>query len=216
MLVIKVLKSYILTLFKSKCQGDVVFHWKYFPFHVQNKAYNSQITHFFLPVMTSRTQFDFSVIPDVFHFISDSNRPDLSETFTSSHISNNEVYDNIPTVIRRSTRIIKAPVQLNEYVRHFSQLDFPETAHWCNLVSFNHLSSTSHSFIASNVSLTEPHTYEEASTDPRWITAMNSEIKALQTNDTWVMAPLHAGKKPIGCKWVYKIKLKADWDCRKV
>ena len=39
---------------------------------------------------------------------------------------------------------------------------------------------------------------------------MKAEIDALQANHTWVMCKLPLGKVPIGCKWVYKIKLKAD------
>ena len=39
---------------------------------------------------------------------------------------------------------------------------------------------------------------------------MQAEINALQANNTWVMTPLHPGKVPIGCKWVFKIKLKLD------
>ena len=39
---------------------------------------------------------------------------------------------------------------------------------------------------------------------------MKVEIDALQANKTWVMTKLPPGKVPIGCKWVYKIKLKAD------
>ena len=39
---------------------------------------------------------------------------------------------------------------------------------------------------------------------------MKAEIDALQANHTWVMCKLPPGKVPIGCKRVYKIKLKAD------
>ena len=39
---------------------------------------------------------------------------------------------------------------------------------------------------------------------------MQAEINALQANHTWVMTPLPHGKVPIGCKWVFKIKLKSD------
>ena len=39
---------------------------------------------------------------------------------------------------------------------------------------------------------------------------MDKEIKALVDNDTWEIMPLPAGKKPVGCKWVYKAKHKAD------
>ena len=39
---------------------------------------------------------------------------------------------------------------------------------------------------------------------------MNKEISALQENQTWEVVSLPANKKPIGCKWVYKVKYKAD------
>ena len=41
---------------------------------------------------------------------------------------------------------------------------------------------------------------------------MQSEIKALQDNHTWDLVPLPKCKVPIGCKWVYKVKLKANGD----
>lgn len=35
---------------------------------------------------------------------------------------------------------------------------------------------------------------------------MNSEITALEENDTWSLVPLPVGHHPIGCRWVFKIK----------
>jgi len=39
---------------------------------------------------------------------------------------------------------------------------------------------------------------------------MNSELDALDKNDTWTIVDLPPNIKPIGSKWVYKIKHKAD------
>ena len=39
---------------------------------------------------------------------------------------------------------------------------------------------------------------------------MNLEIQALTDNHTWGIVDLPAGKHPIGCRWVYKVKYKAD------
>ena len=38
---------------------------------------------------------------------------------------------------------------------------------------------------------------------------MDKEIQALNDNQTWDLVDLPPNKKPIGNKWVYKIKLKA-------
>ena len=35
---------------------------------------------------------------------------------------------------------------------------------------------------------------------------MDDEIKAIKKNDTWKLTALPKGHKPIGVKWVYKIK----------
>lgn len=39
---------------------------------------------------------------------------------------------------------------------------------------------------------------------------MQAELDALMHNDTWTLVPLPTGHKPIGCKWVYKIKYHSD------
>lgn len=39
---------------------------------------------------------------------------------------------------------------------------------------------------------------------------MTKELNALDANHTWDVVDLPKGKKPIGPKWVFKIKLKAN------
>ena len=40
----------------------------------------------------------------------------------------------------------------------------------------------------------------------KWIDAMNEEYKYMQDSQVWDFVLLPKGKKPIGCKWIFKIK----------
>ena len=39
---------------------------------------------------------------------------------------------------------------------------------------------------------------------------MNEELDALHKNNTWDMVDLRPGQSVVGCRWVFKIKTKAD------
>jgi hypothetical protein len=56
----------------------------------------------------------------------------------------------------------------------------------------------------------EPTSVEAALDDPQWVAAMDSEHEALLCNRTWKLVPRPKGRNVIGCKWVYKVKRKAD------
>ncbi|XP_019189152.1 PREDICTED: uncharacterized protein LOC109183502 [Ipomoea nil] len=60
------------------------------------------------------------------------------------------------------------------------------------------------------ISHSEPKTYQEAVQHECWRKAMQDEITALERNNTWKLVSLPPSNKPIGCKWVYKVKHKAD------
>nr|GEZ73193.1 ribonuclease H-like domain-containing protein [Tanacetum cinerariifolium] len=61
----------------------------------------------------------------------------------------------------------------------------------------------------------EPACSSKAMSDPNWVEAMNNEIKALKRNNTCTFCDLPAGRKPIGSKWIWKIKYKASDDIEK-
>ncbi|MCI05930.1 retrovirus-related pol polyprotein from transposon TNT 1-94, partial [Trifolium medium] len=65
-------------------------------------------------------------------------------------------------------------------------------------------------FAMSIITTTEPRDYKEASQLPCWVEAMNTELKALHQNKTWIYVDQPPNVKPIGNKWVYKVKHKAD------
>jgi histone deacetylase 1/2 len=56
----------------------------------------------------------------------------------------------------------------------------------------------------------EPSSIAEAFTDYRWKAAMNDEYDALIKDKTWHLVPSSHGQNIIDCKWVYKVKRKAD------
>ncbi|KAL4346779.1 hypothetical protein GQ457_17G003030 [Hibiscus cannabinus] len=57
---------------------------------------------------------------------------------------------------------------------------------------------------------TSSHTIAQAILHSCWKDAMHEEILALERNNTWDLVSLPPGKQTIGCKWVYKTKLKSD------
>jgi hypothetical protein len=63
--------------------------------------------------------------------------------------------------------------------------------------------------------LEELQNIEEALTcenSKEWECAMREEYDSLMTNNTWTLVPLPAGRKPVFCKWVFKIKQGANGE----
>jgi histone deacetylase 1/2 len=56
----------------------------------------------------------------------------------------------------------------------------------------------------------EPNSVQEALANSKWKQAMEAEFDALKKNKTWRLVPSKSGQNIIDCKWVYKIKRKAD------
>jgi hypothetical protein len=57
--------------------------------------------------------------------------------------------------------------------------------------------------------LEEPQNIEEPLTcenSKEWECAMQKEYDSLMANNTWTLEPIPASRKPVSCKWVFKIK----------
>ena len=50
---------------------------------------------------------------------------------------------------------------------------------------------------------------------PLWKEAINSEIESIMYNHTWDIVDLPLGAKTIGCKWIFRRKLKPDRSIEK-
>lgn len=55
-----------------------------------------------------------------------------------------------------------------------------------------------------------PNSIQEALEHPGWKKAVSEGIMALEKNGTWVISDLPPGKRPVGRKWVFSVKHKAD------
>jgi hypothetical protein len=59
----------------------------------------------------------------------------------------------------------------------------------------------------------EPQSFKEAISTPEaplWKKTVNSEIESILQNHTWELVDLPLGCKPLGYKWIFKRKMKAD------
>ncbi|CAL2279421.1 unnamed protein product [Prunus armeniaca] len=56
----------------------------------------------------------------------------------------------------------------------------------------------------------EPSSYTQASKFPHWQEAMTEEYDALMRNQTWSLVPISPNMNIVGCKWVFRVKRKAD------
>ncbi|KAL2232264.1 UNVERIFIED_CONTAM: Retrovirus-related Pol polyprotein from transposon RE1 [Sesamum indicum] len=175
---------------------DVYFHESVFPF----KSIAGTETEQCLPLPS----FD-SEIPSSTDFQSSTTTisADISSTNVDPPPSNIHSQESsspsIPsTQLRRSQRTIQPPSWLRDFICHTSHLPpYSFTPTHCD-------------FLAVLSTVREPSCYNQAKDHEEWREAMQNELRALETNHTWEVTDLPPGKKPIGSKWIYKIKLNPD------
>ncbi|KAM0055171.1 putative RNA-directed DNA polymerase [Helianthus debilis subsp. tardiflorus] len=77
-------------------------------------------------------------------------------------------------------------------------------------IANGNLSKEAKAFTASLYKEQLPTSIEHALNSKNWKNAMETEMQALKRNDTWEKCVLPSGKRPVGCRWVFTIKYKAD------
>ena len=60
------------------------------------------------------------------------------------------------------------------------------------------------------VQIEEPKSIEEALKDQEWKESAGSEYQSLMENETWKLVKLPTGRKPVECKWIFKMKCTSD------
>jgi hypothetical protein len=62
------------------------------------------------------------------------------------------------------------------------------------------------------VEMEKPTSYQEATGYVEWTKAMDKEIQSIEKNKTWKLCQLTVGHRPIGLKWVSKLKKYSDGE----
>ncbi|MCI28506.1 retrovirus-related pol polyprotein from transposon TNT 1-94, partial [Trifolium medium] len=153
--------------------------------------------------------------------VSPTSNPDTDNTAHHDQSTPSPVDSPVPssppvlTHAPKPNRIKHMPSYMSDYVCNSSDssAQASSTGTFYPISSFHYfaqLSSSHRVFTMSLTQDTEPKTYTEACKSEHWIQAMNSELEALARTGTWKIIDLPPNVKPIGSKWVYKIKHKSD------
>ncbi|GKA19933.1 ribonuclease H-like domain-containing protein [Tanacetum coccineum] len=112
-------------------------------------------------------------------------------------VASEPISDSVPTTsaphVRRSERTSVFPKRYNDFV-----VDSKVKYGLENYVSYVNLSTVNRCFTTELNKSFEPKSFYEASKDQHWIEAMNDEMNALYSNDTWEVVELPLGRKAIG------------------
>lgn len=77
-------------------------------------------------------------------------------------------------------------------------------------MSYEGLSPSFRPFVSNLDKIQVPSSIHEALKIPKWKAATLEEIRALEKNINWDITVLPLRKQPVGCKWIFTVKHKAD------
>jgi transposase InsO family protein len=151
--------------------------------------------------------------------VSDSDEKDSDSSRASSSSDASDVDEDVPLApsslpqpqpqpqsdvsLRRSTRVRVPPIPYWDVQQSEQQRSQMRASH-----SHQALVVAGLTFISK-----EPVHFRQVahrSDHKQWEDAMQAEYDSIQRAGTWTLVPLPAGRKAIGCRWVYRIKHKAD------
>lgn len=190
-------KLYNLQTRKFFLSRDVHFSEDVFPFHASHISLTDRSIDPFLEVVLP--------IP-ASNIVDHLPQPVPEVTPAPAQPPVNDVNDALVVVdppLRRSTRQTRLPQYLQDYAMTVNYLIQ-------QYLTYDRLSPFYKAFINQVSEEYEPQFYHQAMKFPQWRKAMQEEIEALEANGTWSVVALPTDKQAIGCKWIYKVKYKAD------
>ena len=114
-----------------------------------------------------------------------------SQIFPPSQIS-----DLSPQISNK--RVRTSPAHLKDFHCYSTTSDYPISSS----LSYSLLSPSHLSYINNITKIPIPHNFKEAQESKEWCEAVDKEIGAMESTNTWEVTTLPPGKKPVGCKWV--------------
>lgn len=198
---------------------DAIFHEQIFPYRGTNFSEASQ-TVLPLPIADNCPSYASESTTN------EPENPDLNEPPhiqsldppTSTHVPLDSVAQPLP----RSTRSHRPPAHLQDFHCSHAHLHATPVSSstaqsgkgtrypLSSFISYKNLSASHKNFASAVSSTIEPTYFSQAVLIPHWREAMDSELKALEQNNTWTITTLPPNKMSIGCKWVYKTKYNSD------
>ncbi|KAG7572108.1 Reverse transcriptase RNA-dependent DNA polymerase [Arabidopsis suecica] len=184
---------------------NVIFHEDIFPF--QSPELSSSTLDLFsstiLPLPIPDTSIPSPFIPFPIPAVLSDNSNVSVESESTIHVNAN-----------RPKRNIRTPTYLADYhcnlVRHMPN-DSGNTSHPLQMVlDYSQLNEHYQQFILNISAESEPKNFGEAIKSEKWHGPMNEELQTCVNTGTFSVVTLPEGKKPIGCRWVYRIKHHAD------
>ncbi|KAG8477612.1 hypothetical protein CXB51_030157 [Gossypium anomalum] len=178
----------------------IMFHESTFPFRDFNSPAQS-------PVATSRSSTKLLVLPSTTppvlssvvssSQVDTSNSPPLTASFNARQSASPTPITNSSPInsLSQPTHPLSAPLNSHAMVTRSKAGIFKPKAFLTK---------------APSLSSDTPANIHEAMQSPDWAVAVNSELQALLKNNTWTLSTLPANRRVVGCKWLFKVKRKAD------
>ena len=118
---------------------------------------------------------------------------------------------NIPSPNSNSENLdVSISIALRKGTRTYTKITCSTNHPISNFMSYHRLSQNHKAYTSRITKLFVPRNIQEALDDPNWKLAVMEEMSALEKNETWEIVELPQDKKPVGCKWIFTIKCKAD------
>lgn len=126
---------------------------------------------------------------------------------------NSNVYGEVVGEQEHETPASRYPVRRNRGVpRKQYQPDLTSKSRYPinNFVSTAKLADTQRCMVEELSSVVIPKNIQDAMKHPEWRKAVSEEVDALKRNQTWEEVLLPTGKKTVGCRWVFTVKLDSN------